>query len=168
MNDTPHQLHKAIRAAEVLKQTLRDIAGDDVDAIRDTIEGETNLHDLIAKTCENIVIDGGMVTGLGDVMKSLADRKDRIEKRIASMRIACLKAMEIAELSSLETLTGTLTRKTLPPSVIISDEAVIPSQFWKPSDPRLDKKAILAALKTGEAIPGCELSNGGETLQIRS
>lgn len=50
MSDTPHHLHKAIRAAEVLKATLKDIVGDDVEVIRNTIEGETDLHDLIAKT----------------------------------------------------------------------------------------------------------------------
>ncbi|MGE0857439.1 MAG: siphovirus Gp157 family protein [Hyphomicrobiaceae bacterium] len=43
----------------------------------------------------------------------------------------------------------------------------IPSEFWKPQPPRLDKKVVLDALKAGAVVPGAELSNGGETLSMR-
>jgi hypothetical protein len=47
----------------------------------------------------------------------------------------------------------------------------VPAGFWRRGDPKLDKKALLDALKAlpkGEHIPGAELSNGGATIQIRS
>lgn len=168
MADAAFALQREIEAAETLKATLQDIAGDDIDLIRDTLEGETNLRDLIAKTCEQIVTDGGLVKGIAETVKALQDRKDRIEKRISFTRTACLTAMQVAEIKTLETPAGTLTRKPVPPAALVLDEAAVPSQFWKPQDPRLDKKAVLDALKAGEAVPGCQLSNGGETLAIRS
>jgi hypothetical protein len=53
------------------------------------------------------------------------------------------------------------------PKAIILNEADIPSKFWKAQDPKLDRKAVLDALKAKEAVAGAELSNGGETIQIR-
>lgn len=168
MSDIQHRLHKEIKAAEVLKATLMDIAGDDETLIRDTLEGATNFHELLAKSCEQIVTDGGLVKGIQDTIKNLQDRKDRIEKRIAMTRTASLTAMEIAEIKSLETPTGTLTRKPVPQSAMILDESSVPASYWKAQDPKLDKRAVLEALKSGADVPGCQLSNGGETLQIRS
>jgi hypothetical protein len=51
--------------------------------------------------------------------------------------------------------------------VLIVDEAAIPADFWKPSDPKLDKKAVGEALKAGREVAGAMMSNGGETLQVR-
>ena len=98
MDNTGHRLHVEIKAAEVLKATLQDIAGDDADLIRDTLEGETSLRELIAKSCEQVVADGGLVNGIAEAIEGLKARKDRIEKRIAFTRTACLTAMQIAEL----------------------------------------------------------------------
>jgi len=57
--------------------------------------------------------------------------------------------------------------KPTPPKTIIADEALIPARFWKPSDPKLDRAAVSAALKAGEIVPGATLGNGGFTLSVR-
>ena len=75
--------------------------------------------------------------------------------------------MSMAELKKLELPQATISRKPTPAKALILDEAAIPARFWKPSDPKLDKKAVLDALKAGEAVPGTSLSNGGETIAIR-
>jgi hypothetical protein len=168
MVDLGNRLHLETKAAEVLRKSLDDIAGDDLDLIRDTMEGETSLRELISKTAESIVFDGGLVKGIGETLKALQERKDRIEKRIAIKRVASLAAMQIAEIHTLETPAGTLTRKAVPSSVLVLDEAAVPAIYWKPQDPKIDKTAIKDAIKAGEIVPGCQMSNGGETLQIRS
>ena len=163
-----HALHREIEAADVLRQTLREIAGDDEEAIRDTIEGETSLRELIALVAADIVTDGGLVKGLTDLIKALGERRDRLEKRIAMRRVAVQTGMESAGIKTLETPAGTLTLKATPPSALILDEAALPSRFYVSQDPKIDKKAILAALKSGVEVPGAQLSNGGTTLQMRS
>ena len=168
MANVDHLLHKHTRAADVLKEQIREIAGDDTDLIRDMIEGETPLRDLIAMGAEQNVIDSALVAGISEAMTTLRQRKERIEQRIELRRVALLVAMQSAEIKTIETPAGTLTRKAVPPSALILDEAAIPSGFWKASDPRLDKRAVLDALKAGNEVPGAQLSNGGETLQIRS
>jgi hypothetical protein len=97
----------------------------------------------------------------------LAARRDRIEKRIALRKVAILVAMQSGEIQKIETPAGTISRKAVPPSALILDEAAIPAEFWKPQDPKLDKKAVLDALKAKQDVPGAQLSNGGETIQTR-
>lgn len=168
MTNGDHALHREIQAADVLRQTLREIVGDDEEVIRDTIEGETSLRELIAMTAADIAADIGLVKGADEAIKAIKERKDRIEKRIAMRRVAVQTGMESAGIKTLETAVATLSLKAVPPSVLILDEAAIPSEFWEPQDPKLSKRAVLDALKAGEDVPGAQLSNGGTTLQFRS
>jgi hypothetical protein len=167
MTDIDHMLHTATQAADVLKEQLREIAGDDVDVIRDTLEGEIDLRGLIALAAEQNGLDAASVNGLAEFIDKLRDRKDRIEKRIGMRRAAILAAMQSGEIKTLDTPAGTITRKAVPPSVLIVDEASIPADFWRAADPKLDKRAVGDALKAGKEVPGAIMSNGSETLQVR-
>ena len=168
MSDIDHKLHQAIQAADVLKAQLQEIAGDDVEVIRDTIEGEIDLRGLISIAAEQNVVDAAQVTGVEELISRLRDRKDRIEKRIAMRRVAMLTGMQAGEIQKLETSAGTISRKAVAPTALILEESQIPSEFWKPQEPKLDKKAVLDALKDKRDVPGAQLSNGGETIQIRT
>ncbi|MEN9393701.1 MAG: hypothetical protein RLZZ104_2044 [Pseudomonadota bacterium] len=167
MADIDHMLHTATKAADVLKEQLREIAGDDVDVIRDTLEGEIDLRGLICLAAEQNALDVAQVNGIATLIDDLRARKDRIENRIGMRRAAILAAMASGEIKTLETPAGTISRKAVPPSVLILDEAAIPSDYWKPSDPKLDKKAVGEALKAGREVPGAQMNNGGETISIR-
>lgn len=161
------QLQRETEAARVLRAQLADLAGDDPDAIRDTLEGETNLHELIAKVIADVAADAAHVKGIEAHIAEMEARKERLKLRMQTARAAILNAMAIGEIKKLELPIATLSRKPVPPSVQIIDEALIPSEFWKRSDPRLDKKAIAEALKEKREVPGAMLSNGGETLAVR-
>lgn len=167
MADIDHMLHTATQAADVLKAQLREIAGEDEDVIRDTLEGEIDLKGLIVLAAERNVTDAAQANGISDLIDKLRERKERIEKRIAMRRVAILAGMQAGEIKSLETPAGTITRKAVPPSVLIVEEAEIPGEFWKPADPKLDKRAVAEALKAGRTVPGAMMSNGGETIQVK-
>jgi hypothetical protein len=72
----------------------------------------------------------------------------------------------MAQIKKRETPAGTISLRTVPPSVIVQEEADIPTQFWKPQPPALDKKALLDFLKNGNKVPGATLSNGSVTTSI--
>ena len=160
-------LEREMDAARILREHLADVAGDDADLIRDMIEGETSVYDLIDVAIEQLARDAAAVMGIEAFAEKLASRRHRLERRQEAFRVAIRTAMEVAEMHKRETPIATVTRKALPPKLITKDEAAIPSQFWTPQPPKLDRKAVLDALKSGTAIPGAELSNGGETLQLR-
>jgi len=163
-----HKLHLAIQAADVLKLQLKEIVGDDLDTIRDTIEGEIDLRGLIALAVQQNVIDEAQVDGIDALIGKLEARRERIEEHIELRRVAILTAMQSGEIDKLVTPAGTISRKALPRSALILMESEIPADYWKPQEPKLDKKAVLEALKAGTSVPGAQLSNGGTTIQIRT
>lgn len=84
-------------------------------------------------------------------------------QRIAQgLREYLKKNMEDAGIDRIECPLLKLTIKKNPPAVEVQDEAQIPGSYWvtpepKPPEKRLDKKAIAAALKKGEDVPGAKL-----------
>jgi hypothetical protein len=100
-------------------------------------------------------------------VKALQARKARLGNQGDMIRQAILVAMGAAEIKKLELPIATITRKPTAPKAEILNESDIPSQFWKAQDPKLDRKAVLDALKEKQEVPGAILSNGGEALQIR-
>lgn len=167
MADIDYMLHKATSASDVLKEQLRQIAGDDLEVIRDTIEGEIDLRGLICLAAEQNLADAAQVSGITEIMEKLSARRDRIKKRVEMRRVAILAAMQSGEIKSVETPAGTITRKAVPPSLLILEEAAIPSDYWEAQEPKLNKKAVTDALKAGKDIPGAMMSNGGETIAIK-
>jgi len=143
--------------------------GEDCDPklLLDTIEGETNLAEACAFVLEQTHEDEILIEGLDAKIKELQTRKGRMEKSIESRRGIILMAMDKAGLQTIRSPLGTMTARPTPPKATITDEAIIPAKFWKPSDPRLDRAAVAEALKAGEAVPGASLSNGGVQLSIR-
>lgn len=167
MTDIQRALQIETESARVLIANTRDILGDDQQFIVDVVEGETNLIDAIGAAVEQVAADEAHAEAVAAIIKRYGERKARLEARAERIRAAIAVAMDHASLKKLELPHAVLTIKATAPKAIITDEAAIPSKFWKPSDPKLDKKAVLDALKSGETVAGAELSNGGTTLQIR-
>lgn len=164
--DSQRDLAKEMAVVAALKEALALIT-DDKETIRDTIEGETSLHDTIAAVMDDIREDEILVAGIDTMTKTLVDRKQRIEDRIGWRRAAIERAMLIGELSSLQLPDATISLRQCPRKLEIVDEAKVPAKFWKAQDPVLDKAALKEALTAGEDIAGATLNNGGVSLTIR-
>jgi hypothetical protein len=162
-----NDLTKEIEAARILREQIAAIAGEDEELIRDTLEGETSLREIIAALVANEAEDEAILDGIRELSKRISERKARIERRIDFRRSLIATGMEVGEIRKLETPAGVVTVKAKPPSVTLIEEADIPARFWKPQPPKLDRKELLAALKEGESVPGATMSNGGTTIQIR-
>ncbi|MDP3740339.1 MAG: siphovirus Gp157 family protein [Hyphomonadaceae bacterium] len=148
---------------------LRQMLGEDADPklLLDTIEGETNLAEACVFVLEQTNEDEILIEGLKAKIDELQVRKGRMEKSVESRRGIILMAMDKAGLQTIKSPLGTMSVRPTQPKANITDEALIPAKFWKPSDPKLDRAAVAEALKAGEAVPGAALSNGGVSLSIR-
>lgn len=191
---TEYKLKKEIEAATILREQIASIAADDPDLIRDTIEGETSLHEIIADLVAQIAEDEAVNKGTAELIESLKGRVDRRKKNIETRRSLIAKALEVGEINRLTTPAGTVSVKAVPPKVIITEEADIPSRFFETPPPKIslklvgdhlkDRKAALdeaaavegtderaAALARVDAdhpiIPGATLGNGTTTIQVR-
>jgi Siphovirus Gp157 len=159
------ELRREAEAAHLLIATLRDIgSADDETLVADSIEGETNFIEAIDRTLANVAEDIAHCVALKEHIDTVGKRLERIQHRIDMTKVAVMTAMSFAEQRKLVRPLATLSIRPLPSGVIVHAEADIPAQFWKPQDPKLDKRAIGEALKAGTLVPGADLSNGGETL----
>ncbi len=54
------------------------------------------------------------------------------------------------------------------PALLVIDEAAVPSIYWEPREPRLNRQGLLADLKQGGEIAGAALSNPEPVLSVRT
>lgn len=165
--DTVMKLAAEKQAAEALREAMSKLPGMDDETVRDTIEGETDLHGAIAGTVAMITETEIMEAGLAAKIKELVGRQKRYEDRLIFLRTAIEQAMTIGGLKLLELPDATLSLSNRAPGLVITDESRIPPSFWKQPDPVLDKSALKAALKDKQEVPGASLGNGSVSLTIR-
>lgn len=159
-------LKEQTRLAQGLLQTFANILVDDEQAAADMIEGETSLDEAMSKAVKRIAALETMDTALTLMAEQIGARRSRLKAQGDSLRTAITIALEATHTKRLELPFATVSRRVVPPKAQIITEAEIPSQFWKRADPKVDMRALLAALKEGP-VPGAELSNGSETISIK-
>lgn len=155
-------------AARSLMLNIRDVIGDDDEAIADAIEGETSFNEAVSDAIDRLSEIDSFADAIGAREKELAERRARFISQAERIRTSIGVAMGVAGIKKLELAQATISVRKVPPHVVILNEADVPARFWKPRDPALDRKAVLAALKTKEDVPGASLSNGSETISIKA
>ena len=163
--DIRREAQLEIDAARVIKAQIAELTDDD-DAIRDTLEGETDLAGIVRKLIISITDDEALCDSAKAVAETYRARASRFDLRADAKRALLLKTMDMAEWRSKEFDVGTVSLARLPPSCIVFNEDVLPDEFWKAAKPSIDKTAVLKALKSGADVPGAEMKNGGYTLKI--
>lgn len=163
VNKVGRELSGYQRLREQLEQ------GHDLDpaTLLDTLEGETELHESLLVVYEEIMENISLLSGLDSTIEALQVRAGRLKKTNETLRNVILSAMDKAGLKTIKGPLATLTARKGKPAAIIDEESDIPSKFFTPQPPKLDKKAVKNALDEGEAIPGAHLSNGSISLTIR-
>jgi len=165
------QIAAEAEAVKLLRLALGNDA-DDAELFRDMIEGETSFFEIIDAIFELIQQDGELVTGIKKRADDLSARRGRIEDRIA-MRRAKIETALMVYGDKVERPEATFSIRQNPPSVVVSDEMLIPAKYWKPGEPKLDKTLLSADLKAlkdqpdAEPIPGATLNNAPQSLTIR-
>ena len=161
---TAYTLRREADAARGLLQSLGDL---DEETRCDMVEGETSLHEAIDAALSEIDECEATEAGCKAVADTYQKRAAKAKDRAARVRTLIEQAMVIADVQTVKRPGATFTVKAIPPKAQITDEAAIPSAYWKPQPPLLDKTAINAAFKAGQPIPGVSADNGGTSLQIR-
>lgn len=163
-----HKLDERARAANALVDTLRDLGiSDDDRLVLDTVEGETDLFEVIDAALTEIDGCEVIIEGCKAKEADIKARRDRATDRREKVRAAIEQAIMIADIpTKIVRPTATLTLIKRAPGVVVDDEAKIPSEFFVPQPPKLDKKA-LADAASERPIEGCHMDNGSVSLTIR-
>ena len=139
----------------------------DETTLLDTLEGATDLNEAIGEVVRSALEDEAMLNGLKGRLEDLKLRLARIKHRLEKKREVALAVMEDTGIEKLMEPDFTVSLRVSPPGVVITSEEDIPEWFWVPQDPKLDKRAILDAIKAGTAVTGAELSNSKISLAVR-
>jgi ribosome-associated translation inhibitor RaiA len=164
------ELRRETEAARELLKSIAETLGDDQELIETTIEGETGLMEALERAVNRIAAINALEEGIRKQMDGLKTRLDRLDTQRDTLRATVCAAMEIANIKRLELAIGTVTRKAVPPKVEVIAEEDIPAKYWIVPEPvtKLDKKLLLADLNKKVIVPGATLSNGGETISVRT
>lgn len=150
--------------AEELRQAYGAL---DDETLADTLEGLSDLPDLLKHIVRSSLDDEVMVDALKDRVFDMKERLDRIDSRQARKRALVISAMSKAGLTRLVAEDFSLCLKQGAPRLEITDEKAISPAFLILQPPRIDKACILSALKQGIAVPGATLQQGLTYVQVR-
>ena len=165
----PQQIQSEATTYVTLRaQLLSDLPDLDEETLADTLEGLTDLREMLAELIRSALDDEALVVGLSTRLSDLKVRMERLEARAKRKRQLARRVMSDAVIATLTVADFTASLKQAPPTVEVLAEDKIPAVYWKPQPPKLDKQGILAALKLGIAIDGAALAAPQIQLSVRT
>jgi hypothetical protein len=140
----------------------------DETTLADTLEGATSLHEGIGAVIRSALEDEAVAQGLRGRIDQMEERLGRIETRAQKKRELVLTVMAESGIDKLMAPDFTASLRPSPPSVVVTDETLVPEWFWVPQAPKLDRRRMLEVLKCGQQVLGAELANPRLTLSVRT
>jgi hypothetical protein len=135
--------------------------------LSDTVEGLTDLHEIVAAVVRAAITDEALGKGLRLRLTEMQDRLSRLDERACKRRQIAREVMVECGIKQITAPDFTISIRSGTPAVVVTDETAIPPQYWQPRDPRLDRQSLSTDLKGGAAIPGAVLSNAEPVLSVR-
>ena len=140
----------------------------DADTLQDTLEGITDLHEMIAAVIRSALVDEALQAGLRTRIEDMRQRLARLAERGFKKRQLALEAMNEAGLKKLEQPDFTASTRLGAPPLIVNSEQSIPEAYWIPQPPRLDRQTLTSDLRRGDQVPGSCLGNPAPILTVRT
>ena len=159
--------------AAITYRTLRDRlrAEDsqiDDQTFADTVEGLTDLHEILTAIIRAALADQALASGLEGRIAEMQARRDRFQDRATKRRQIAKDVMVELDLKKLAAPDFTASIRPGMPALMVIDEAAVPSIYWEPREPRLDRQGLANDLKQGAEITGVALSNPEPVLSVRT
>lgn len=133
-----------------------DVALDTLEAIEGEMEVKAEAYAAIIGNLE------ALANGIREAEKKQATRRKAIENKATRLRSRLLEAMVTNGVPKFDTPRFRIAVRQNPESVVIVDEAVIPSDYKReiPAHFEADKGLIRSAIKDGYEVPGVRLERG--------
>jgi hypothetical protein len=154
---------------KMVKERLRaEDPGLEEETLADTVEGLTDVHEILAAVIRAALADQALATGLEGHIGQMQARRDRLQDRAAKRRQIAKDVMVELDLKKLTAPDFTASIRPGTPALMVIDEAAVPSIYWEPREPRLNRQELANDLKQGAEIAGVSLSNPEPVLSVRT
>lgn len=154
--------------AYLLERLRSEFPDADEETLLDTVEGLTDLDEVIAEIVRSRLEDLALVEALQNRRDIMQERLGRLKWRADKKKELITEALDRSGLKRIQREDFTLSLRPGAAGLQVIDEAAIPEPFWRPQPPKLDRQALLAALKDGAAVPGAVLNNPAPTIALRT
>lgn len=163
-----HLTSELSKHASFRHQLLAEFPDIDDETLADTLEGITDLREMLAEVVRSALDDEALAAGLSHRLSDMKARVERFETRAKRKRELALRAMSEAQIPKLAEADFTASLRQGAPKLEVTAEDQIPAAYWKPQPPKLDKQGLLAALKAGTAVEGASLGAAQMQLSVRT
>lgn len=137
---------------QAIKDTLEAIQGD----IKEKADGYAKVIKELDWEMDKLTAE----------IKRLTDRKNTIQNNIAYMKQSLKEAMTETGNTKFRTDLFSFNIQRNPPALVVDDEKAIPQEYLIPQEPKIDKKAIIDFLKSGNYVPYAHIEQS-EGVRIR-
>ena len=165
---TPNLSNELTQHLAIRQQLVEAIPDIDDETLEDTLEGLTDLKEMLFRIVRSQLEDSDFCAALRTRIGEMKSRLERLETRSSRKRQLVTEIMDKAQIKKLQADDVTISIRPVAAPLVIIDDSEIPDQFWRPQPPKLDRKSLLAALKDHQVVPGALLGNGGITLAVRT
>ena len=155
--------YRAIR--DRVRKTDPDI---DEETLADTVEGLTDLHEIVQAIIRSALVDESLARGLKCRLADMQDRLNRLEDRASKRRQIAKDVMVDLDLKKLTAPDFTVSLRPGTPTLMVIDEDAVPKTYWEPGEPRLRRQVLTYDLKQGEEVAGATLSDPAPVLTVRT
>ena len=122
---------------------------------------------MIAAVVRAALVDEALAEGLRGHLSTQRERLERLKQRARKRRQLAKEAMVEVDLKKIVAPDFTLSVRLGAPALVVVDEDAIPSDYWAPRAPRLNRQELLVAMKLGQPIAGVALTNPEPVLSVR-
>ena len=162
------QLAHSLTIYQVIRERIIALEGEvDEQTLVDTLEGVTDLNEVVAAIVRSALLDEALAEGLSGHIATLQERLRRLTNRAGARRQIARDAMVEVDIKKIAAPDFTVSVRLGSPALVVVDEGAVPASYWEPREPRLDRLGLLNDLKKGVAVAGAALSNPEPVLSVR-
>tara|TARA_R100001369_G_C3221186_1_gene150087 strand:+ start:61 stop:546 length:486 start_codon:yes stop_codon:yes gene_type:complete len=149
-----------------MSDQIRMMTGDDTDTFLDTLDGETDVMDILGKLLQERAEASIYETSTKELAATYNSRAKRLANRQSAISITIGQLLDAMGEKKVQHPLATISRTKARWSVSITDADQIPTQLMNVTT-KPDLAAIKKQMDQGEIVPGCEISPGQPSITVR-
>ena len=149
-----------------MADSIRLYTEDDQDTFLDTLDGETDVMDILGKLVQERAECSIYEGSAKELAKMYSNRAKRLSAKQEAISITIGQLMDAMGETKIQHPLATISRTKARWSVRIVDQHDIPSQLTTVTV-KPDLVAIKKQMDQGETVPGCEVNPGQPSITVR-